>query len=348
MTNVTAWYGGLTSHLNVGVTLFFLISGFLLYRPYAQALLDGSGLPSVGGYARRRALRIVPGYWVALTLLAVWPGLQGVFTPDWWVYYGFLQSYRMSWTFSGIVPAWSLSVEVSFYALLPLLALGLAKLCAGRAPRERVRVQLALLGALGAVGVVFHAGVQYAGLLDLYSTLPGFLAWFALGMSLAAASVWVAGREPQPRWIQLVVDHPGACWSLALAVYLVVAFAPVFPRPLDGRQYSPLAHTVEHVLYAVVAFFVILPAVFGETAGGWPRRVLASRALTAIGVVSYGIFLWHWAFLIMLSQRGALGLVRGWPLLSLLLVAVPLTFAFAWLSWRVVERPALRLGARSR
>lgn len=347
MTNVTAWYGGLTSHLNVGVTLFFLISGFLLYRPYAEALLDGTPGPAVLGYARRRFFRIAPAYWVALTLLALWPGLSGVFTREWWVYYGFLQSYRMDWTFSGIVPAWSLSVEVAFYALLPLLALGLASLCRGRAPQARIRIQLVALAWLGVVGVLFHAGVQYAGLLDLYSTLPGFLAWFAVGMSLAAASVWVAGREPQPRCIQLVVDHPGACWSLAFAIYLIVAFAPLFPRPFDGRQYTPLAHTVEHVLYAVVAFLVILPAVFGETADGWPRRVLASRVLTQIGVISYGIFLWHWALLIQLGKRGATNLVPGWPLLSLLLVVVPLTFACAWLSYRLIERPAMRL-SRSR
>lgn len=123
--NRDAWYGGFISHLNVGITLFFLISGFLLYRPYARAHLRGGPLPSIAWYARRRVLRIVPAYWVALTVLACWPGLEGVFTKEWWVYYDFAQSYQFRWAFSGIEPTWSLSVEVAFYALLPFLGLAL-------------------------------------------------------------------------------------------------------------------------------------------------------------------------------------------------------------------------------
>ena len=349
MVNATAWYGGLTSHLNVGVALFFLISGFLLYRPYAQAILDGSALPSTRRYARHRALRIAPAYWVALTLLAIWPGLAGVFTSQWWVFYCFLQSYRLAWVlYGGIPPAWSLSVEVAFYALLPLLAWALAGLCRGRSTREGVRLQLVVFTSLGVIGIVFRYTVQRAELKDLYTTLPSFLAWFATGMSTAVVSVWFAQREDGQRWTRYLNAHPTVCWILALAIYLGVAVTPAFPRPYDGRDYTPLANTVEHVLYTVIALLIMLPAIFGETAGGWPRRLLASRALTAIGVVSYGVFLWHWALLIVLSQRGALGLVPGWPLLSLLLVAVPLTFACAWLSYWLIERPALRLGARSR
>ena len=69
--NVDAWYGAFTSHLNVGVTLFFLISGFLLYRPWAAALLQDGAPPSLARYARRRFARIVPAYWLALTVLAL-------------------------------------------------------------------------------------------------------------------------------------------------------------------------------------------------------------------------------------------------------------------------------------
>ncbi len=94
LANATARYGVYTSQLLLGVTIFFLISGFLLYRPYAMAQFAGAQTPATGIYARRRFLRIVPAYWAALTLLAVWPGLEGVFTGDWWVYYGLFQSYR--------------------------------------------------------------------------------------------------------------------------------------------------------------------------------------------------------------------------------------------------------------
>src|SRR4051794_10645880 len=66
------------AQLNVGVPIFFLISGFLLYRPFAQTRFSGDPSPAVGPYAIRRLFRIVPAYWVALTIVAVWLGPFGV------------------------------------------------------------------------------------------------------------------------------------------------------------------------------------------------------------------------------------------------------------------------------
>jgi hypothetical protein len=91
--NMTAWYGVATSQGRLGVRIFFMISAFLLYRPYVVAHLQGERGPALGTYAKRRILRILPGYWVALTVLAIWPGLTGVLTKDWWIYYGVLQSF---------------------------------------------------------------------------------------------------------------------------------------------------------------------------------------------------------------------------------------------------------------
>jgi peptidoglycan/LPS O-acetylase OafA/YrhL len=76
-----------------------------------MALLGDTEPPSLVRYAQRRVLRIVPAYWLALTVLALWPGLEGVFTSESWVYYGFVQSFRVDWIFRGLAPAWSLSVE---------------------------------------------------------------------------------------------------------------------------------------------------------------------------------------------------------------------------------------------
>jgi peptidoglycan/LPS O-acetylase OafA/YrhL len=153
--NVAAPYGAFTSHLNVGVTLFFLITGFLLYRPWAAAFLAGRAGPSLASYARRRILRIVPAYWFALTVLATWPGLKGVFTEDWWVYYGFAQSYRVDWTFSGLQPAWSLSVEMHYYALLPVYAGAVSLVGRGRGRRVRLGIAAGGLVVLAATGMGF-------------------------------------------------------------------------------------------------------------------------------------------------------------------------------------------------
>src|SRR5687768_12863876 len=83
----------LVSRLDIGVTLFFLLSGFLLYRPLVASRVLGARPVRTRDYARRRFLRIAPAYWVAITALAIFPGMAGIFTDNWWVYYGLLQNF---------------------------------------------------------------------------------------------------------------------------------------------------------------------------------------------------------------------------------------------------------------
>ena len=130
---------------SVGPTLFFAISGFLLYRPWVAAKAEEKPQPSTARYLRRRALRILPAYWLALTVLAIWPGITGVFTEDWWRYYFFLQLYDARTLGLGIPVAWTLCVEVTFYLLLPLWALA-----ARRLSRQGELVALGLLALVGA------------------------------------------------------------------------------------------------------------------------------------------------------------------------------------------------------
>src|SRR5581483_64292 len=120
--------------LNVGVALFFLISGFLLYRPLLAARAGLARPIGPGEYARRRLLRIVPAYWVALAVLAVFPGLPDIPSPRVWAYVLFAQDYSARTLNNGIGPAWALGCEVVFYALLPLLSAGF-----GAAARRRGR-----------------------------------------------------------------------------------------------------------------------------------------------------------------------------------------------------------------
>src|SRR5436309_15274196 len=99
----------------VAIVLFFLMSAFLLYRPFVRAHAAGRPRPSALRFGRRRFLRVVPGYWVALTVLAVFPGIVGVFSGDWWHYYFFAQIYSPDTYGKGIPVAWTLCVEVTFY-----------------------------------------------------------------------------------------------------------------------------------------------------------------------------------------------------------------------------------------
>ena len=122
--------------LSYGVTLFFALSGFLLYRPFAGALLRSEPRPAFTKYLRNRALRILPAYWVILLLGAL--VLGGVYFRDsaGTLQHGrvfdpgllaatalFLQNYVARTLLTGIGPAWSLAVEAVFYLALPLLVL---------------------------------------------------------------------------------------------------------------------------------------------------------------------------------------------------------------------------------
>ena len=108
------WWGAATSNGNLGVAVFFILSGFLLYRPLINAQLNGAPRTRLRDYVRRRLLRIVPAYWLALTVLAIWPGLDPDFGRNWWRYYFFLQLYNPYTVLLGIAQAWTLCVEVSF------------------------------------------------------------------------------------------------------------------------------------------------------------------------------------------------------------------------------------------
>ncbi|MGZ4268967.1 MAG: acyltransferase family protein [Solirubrobacteraceae bacterium] len=309
--------GAFTARLDVGVAIFFCLSGFLLYRPYVVAAAGGRAAARAGVYARRRALRILPAYWFALAVLALWPGLN--FTGGWWRYAGFLQAYDANTTLGGIPPAWTLCVEVTFYALLPLYALAL------RRARGSVRAELAVLAALSLAALAFRTALHHDGAAHtVEGTLPGLFGWFAVGMALAVLSV--AGRVP--------ARAPWAWWAGAAALFCLVSVGIGAPRVYDERAWSGGAWLAAHVLYAAIAACIVIPAIAASDDRG-PRRILRGRALGWLGLVSYGIFLWHYTLLAELHAHG----VHGWVALAAL--GLPLTLACAAVSYHLVERPLL-------
>jgi peptidoglycan/LPS O-acetylase OafA/YrhL len=295
----SAVFGDALGILSRSLILFFVISGFLLYRPFVAARALGRPRPSAVRYGRRRVLRIVPAFWVALTLLAIFPGIVGVFSSDWWVYYGFLQLYSNE-TFAGGIPvAWSLCVEVSYYLLLPFWAMALARIRIGSGPRAWLRAELVALSLWAASGVVVQVLAARQEVSDLVAaSLLGQCTWLALGMALAVASVAAEGLEHRPAVVRFVVERPGLCWTGAAAAYAGLA---ALLQPGGGLAIAaalateqPVAKTLAGIaLTGAMVALLVLPAVFGERAGGVPRRVLAAAPIAWLGVISYGIFLWH-------------------------------------------------------
>lgn len=332
------------SHLNVGVPIFFLISGFLLYRPWSQARWGGLAAPSVRRYALRRALRIVPAYWLALPLVALWLGLGDVFTPvGALVHFGFLQAYVHGRIIGGIGQAWTLSVEMSFYIALPLLALAVRRLPA-RTPRAFLVTELCLCAVLALFAVVWqvealrHLGPGNAILFPALIGLPAALDLFALGMALAAVTVWMQGTGAQPLPVRVIARAGWLPWVGAGVAYAVLVNAPAW---IGGGQTRQVLAT--HELGGLVALGILLPAVFGQERRDVVRRLLASRPLLWVGRVSYALYLWHLAVILKLQDYGLRDdLGRG--LFTVVCLAVSL--AIAALSWYGVERRFLALGRR--
>lgn len=329
-----AWWGDLAGRLEIGVAIFFAISGFLLYRPYFAAHHRGDGGPLAGAFYRRRVLRIVPAYWLALTLLAIYPGLDGVFGPDWWVFYGFGQVYSQETFAQGIPQAWTLCVEVSFYLALPLYALALRRLGRGLGPDGRVRLELAVLALLSAACLGLRIAVIGEGPSVLPYTLLGLFDWFAAGMALAVGSVWLTARDAPPGWVAAIGRHPGACWAGALAVFVLLAVA--VPAPSTSTPYGELSFHALNVISPIVALLLMLPAVVEGDGGGAVRRFLALPVVAWLGIVSYGIYLWQAEALEWLVARGT----GSFP--ALLALGGAITVLCAAASYYVVERPLLR------
>jgi peptidoglycan/LPS O-acetylase OafA/YrhL len=334
--------GQITARLDAGVSLFFVISGFLLYRPFVAARLQGRSGPTIRRYARRRIIRIVPAYWLALTVLAIWPGLPLVHSHDFWVYYLFLQEYSVDWARGGIGAAWSLAVEVQFYILLPFYALGLASLLRGRAVRAQIQIEYAVLAALAALSL----GIRAWSFIDkspdtISQTILGTFLWFALGMGLAVTSArWhdvPVAERPAP--LRLVVERPLLLWAAAAA--LLIGVSQIGMPVLSLATYTLRDWMVGHVMYGLLAVCFAAPIMLGvDGRGGIPERLLTLRPIAWLGLISYGIFLWHHPL------TGKFIHVQDWTthgssIIYTLAVFLAATTA-ATLSYYLLERPLLR------
>jgi peptidoglycan/LPS O-acetylase OafA/YrhL len=334
--------GVVVSRFTVGVPIFFVLSGLLLYRPWADAAVRGRPRPGARPYLWHRALRILPAYWL-VALVAV-----ALFTPD-----RFGQAWPLARTLLlltvyqpdalplGLTQTWSLATEVAFYLVLPTVAVVLHRLVRGGASLVPA---LVALGGLELVTLVSTVLVHRpaAGAYPLAQLwLPTYLGYFAAGTALALIAARIsaqvdAGGTP-PAWVGAVRRHPWWSWGVALAAYVLVS------TPLSGTtaRYPTVGEALlEHVLYLVTAVALVLPLLLAPSAG--PARVTGSAVLRFLGRISYGLFLWH--MVVVEAWLRITGEQAGQARFGVLFpVTLAITVLLSWVSFRLLEQPLRRL-----
>lgn len=326
------WYDVPLITLATGVWLFFAISGFVIGRPFVRALAGGEPLPSLRRYAIRRAARIFPLYWVALAAIVALNGGQGTRPWQYAVHVALLNNLvpgRQGALFS---VAWTLTLEVLFYVLVPVAALALR---ARRPPVDARRLARAVLVSW-ALSIAFTvvADLQGDGQIGLWlrGSLPAMWQMFCPGLLLA-----IAVELPGGFVRRVAVDLPRSPW------WPVLALAAIVPGALLGAA-APLGHGIavyqllvdaSRPLFAVGYGLVLAAAIAAPPGRG--------RIAPALGLASYGIYLLHPVIAAVLVKAGLVPVAHDTPLAFLVNAAVlaALTIALALASWRWFERPAL-------
>jgi peptidoglycan/LPS O-acetylase OafA/YrhL len=241
---------------------------------------------------------------------------------------------------AGLTHMWSLAAEVSFYLLLPLLMLVAA---GGR--RLRPWRVASVLVVLIVVTVWWHLdgaarlGSSAPGSPLLW--LPAYLSWFALGIGLALVQL----LHEAGRWNRLtrplvdVARQPGSCWAVVAGLLLVAATPLAGPSMLGAP--TPAESLTKSLIYAAIGALVVLTGVFPRPGGAY-ARILGHPAPRRLGWISYGVFCLHLPILHLVMWTTGWELFRG-HLLPMWMMTLTLCLVAAELTYRLVERPALRL-----
>ena len=318
--------GRIWGRFDLAVAVFFALSGFLLWRSHAGAARGLGSAPSVVRYWISRATRILPAYWVAVAVVLTFLPTANASYRTWWANLGLVQVFVPLTLTDGLTQMWSLSVEVAFYLVLPLLAFALVRL---RGPAARLRVPAIL--ALIAVSLTWaFVPISTPGGIHHDNWLPGYLPWFGAGMLLAELAVSPPGR--MHRW----AHHRVRMFLVAAVAFALTATDLAGPEGLVRPE--PWQYAVKMALGAVISFALMAPLVLSDTS---THRYLASPLALAVGRWSYGIFIWHLAVLSIVFPVFGLVPFTGHFVYILFLTTV-LSVAVASASYALVEEPARR------
>lgn len=369
------WLGSVAYLGGHGLTLFFALSGFLLYWPFASAITHSRPFPILRRYFINRLVRIFPAYIAILLFVSLIAGVAYLRPPAMGAELvagsqpiGFLtepllliENLLMVQTLSpgglttGLSVSWSLTVEIVFYVVMPLFALGTYRsflLVEAKGLRSRNRISavvfasapILLMATIGTLGKLWLARVS----VPSSEAEATWLGWggnwtavlarsfivhadlFASGMLAALALCLLSGRSVSPvqvrrwRWFGLLVGF----------VAVVVGW-------ISGHREQGVS-----VLAGGLILFIVATATGGKL-GSLPR-LLDSRVLKHTGLISYSAYLWHVPVILLLHRFGWIfpATVVGW--LANVLVVLLGTWLLSCITYKYVEKPALALKERGK
>ncbi|TDE43672.1 acyltransferase [Nonomuraea mesophila] len=328
---MVAW---MASRLGIAVPVFFLLSGLLLYRPWARAVLEGAAPPRTGRYLWRRALRVLPAYWlVTVPVLLLWsaPDLADRLA---WIF--LLQNYAEDrQAADGLYQMWTMPVEAAFYVLLPVLAWLLHRWARGGDRPVRLLAGIAVLPLVSVASVVAADAFDQR---QFALWLPHHLIFFAAGMALAVLSVWI-GRSAA------VAALAPQSLVLALLLYAVLSTELAGPRTLTLPTLSQALWRM--ALEASVAVLVVTPFVLGLGPGSLAYRVLGNPVMAYMGRISYSFFLWHAPVITLYYKLTGTPMFAG-GFVRVALVTFVVTAPLSAATYHLVEANALRLSRLGR
>lgn len=344
------WLAGFIRRGDIGVDVFFVLSGYLLSWQLFSAQLH-KGRPDFKRFYARRIFRIYPLYLVALAIVSIGPGPR-------WAILGNLLAYNIWFDpFKVIIPwTWSLSVELEFYAIVPLLIL-LAR---------NGRAVFAIVVALAALSILWSAWTLAAypqlvenSLIDLeiadrradlvlyykhlYSAMPVRLGQFAVGLGAAWLVVY------RPRFF-----HPTGLQVAGFAAVILIGFAlPLAHNPHGAMNGAKQTVAALDMIFGRVGFALAMAAIIGlmQQGGlGTLKAALSRKWLEPIARFSFSMYLFHPAFvylgILAFVGRDKVTSVSIFQYFGVFLVSVGGAMLFGAITWVLIERPAIRLGQR--
>lgn len=332
-----------------GPICLFVLSGFLLYRPWARWVLRLGPNPEVQPYTRRRLARIFPAYLVVFCAVALIYAPSRPVGVDGWFY-----NLTLTWIYvpgqfpTVMAQSWSLCTELSWYVALPVMAVASGWFARRWPPATALRIMTGLMALSLPVSVGWWIWLHENNLhlaLTYRFWLPGYLMCFAGG---ALISLYAEARSAgivSPSRVRRLVSDP---WAPVLLVVTVLLFSTSTLGGADGFGSGPLSFSEEQMRVGastIISLILLLVVVFGP-ASSPISRLMSTRALTASGRWSFSIYLWHLPLLVMLDDKMTSPDGSAAELAFKLIWALALTIPLSAATYLWVEEPAIEWSRR--